>query len=171
MQDTLLLVFTGILAFVVLLQTLLFLGIYKSIRRTSDLLDAMGRDLLRNAAIVSSKVEEGVNAIKAAADGLKPVTQNLVSATQIVHDRVIDIDNLLGELTENARMEIGRVQDTIRLASRRAEEAIEIVKTSILTPVNEIGAIAQAVRVALNMLFRRRRNPSSASAQDGEMFI
>ncbi len=171
MQDTLLLVFTGILAFAVLLQTLLFFGIYKSIRRMSDMLDSMGRDLLRNAEIVSSKVEEGVTAIKNVADSLKPATQNLVSATQIVHDRVIDIDNLLAELTDNARLEIARVQDTIRFASRQATEAIEIVKTSILAPVSEIGAIARGVRVALDVLFRRRRNPSNASAQDDEMFI
>lgn len=171
MQDILLLVFTGILAFAVLLQTLLFFGIYKSIRRMSVMLDGLGRDLLRNAEIVSSKVEEGLANFKNFTDSLKPATQNLVSTTQIVHDRVIDIDNLLAEVMDNARLEMARVQDTIRIASRRAEEAIEVVKTSILAPVNEIGAIARAVRVALDVLFRRRRNPSTTSAQDEEMFI
>jgi len=171
MQDNLLMVFTGILAFAVLLQTLLFFGIYKSIKRATELLDGLGRDLLRNVEAVSSKLEESLTTLKNTSDSLKPVTQNLVNTTQIVHDRVADIDNLLGEIVDNARLEVARIQDTIQLASRRAEEAIEIVKDSVLAPVNEIGAIVRAVRVGLDVLFRRRRNPSSASAQDEEMFI
>ena len=171
MQDTLLLVFTGVLAFAVLLQTLLFYGIFKSIRRTTATLDNLGKDLLRNAEVISSKLEESLATIKNTAESLKPVTQNLVNTTRIVHDRVVDIDNFLGEIVDNARLEIARVQDTIRLASARAEEAIEIVKNSVLAPVNEVGAIVRAIRVSLDVLFRRRRNPSNASAQDEEMFI
>lgn len=171
MQDTLLLVFTGVLAFAVLLQTLLFFGIYKSIRRMSELVESLSRDLLRHAEVVSTKVEEGLATIKSTSESLKPITQNLVSATQIVHDRVVEVDNFLAEVTDNARVEIARVQDAIRLASSRAEEAIDIVKNTILAPVNEVGAIARAIRVSLDVLFRRRRNPSSVSAQDDEMFI
>jgi hypothetical protein len=137
----------------------------------SVLMDGLGRDLLRNAEIVSSKVEEGLATIKNLTDSLKPATQNLVSTSQIVHDRVIDIDDFLAEVMDKARLEMARVQDTIRIASRQAEEAIEVVKTSILAPVNEIGAIARAVRVTLDVLFRRRRNPSNVSAQDEELFI
>jgi hypothetical protein len=171
MQDTILLVFTGILAFAVLIQTIVFCGIYKSIRRMSVFLDGWGRDLLRNAEVISSKVEEGLTTIKRTAESLKPITQNLVSTTQIVHDRVVEIDDFLAEVTDNARLEIARVQETIRIASRRAEEAIDILKNTILAPVNEVGAIARAIRVSLDMLFRRRRNPSNVSAQDEEMFI
>ena len=171
MQDTLLLVFTGILAFAVLLQTIFFLGIYKSIRRASVMLDGLAKDLLRNAEVVASKLEESLATIKNTADSLKPVTQNLVHATQIVHDRVVDIDNFLAEIVDTARLEIARVQDTIQLASLKAEEAIEIVKYSVLAPVNEVGAIVRAIKVGLDVLFRRRRNPSNTSAQDEEMFI
>ena len=53
------LVFTGILAFAVLLQTLLFFGIYRSIRQMNDWLSAWSKEMLKNAQIVSSRVEEG----------------------------------------------------------------------------------------------------------------
>jgi methyl-accepting chemotaxis protein len=171
MQDTLLMVFTGILAFAVFFQTFLFFGIYKSIRRMSSWMDGWGKDLLRNAEVVSSKVEEGVTTIRNVADSLKPITQNLVGTTQTVHNRIVELDNFLADATRTAQMEIARIQDVIQTASRRTEETIEILRESVLTPVSEISAIVRAIRVSLDVLFRRRRNPSNASAQDEEMFI
>ena len=171
MQDILLMVFTGVLAVAVVIQTLLFFGIFRAIRRISAGMDGWGRDLLRNAEIISSKVEEGLTILKSTAESLKPITQNLVGTTQIVHNRVVDIDNFLAEATGTARLELARIRDTIQLASNRAEEAIGILRDNVLAPVNEINAIARAIRVGVDVLFRRRRNPSNASAQDEEMFI
>jgi hypothetical protein len=83
----------------------------------------------------------------------------------------VELDNFLAEATDTARQEIARIQDTIQLASSKAEEAVEILRDTVLAPVNEINAVIRAIRVSLDVLFRRRRNPSNASAQDEEMFI
>jgi hypothetical protein len=171
MHDTLLIVFTGVLAFAVLLQSFLFFGMYLSIRRISQRLDDWGKDLLKNLNVISSKVEEGLTTVKSAADNLKPITQNLVGTTQIVHKRVVELDQFLGEATRVARMELARIQNTIQFASRRAEETVEVIQNTVLTPIQEISAIARAIMVGFDALFRRRRNPSNASAQDEEMFI
>ena len=170
-HETILLVFTGILAFAVLLQSLLFIGIYRSIRQMNDWLSTWSKEMLKNAQIVSSRVEEGLSTIKSTAESLKPITQNLVHATQIVHNRVVEMDQFIGETTRTAQLEFMRIQDTFQLAMRRAEQAIETLKDSILAPINEVNAVVRAVRIGMDVLFRRRRNPSSISAQDDEMFI
>lgn len=170
MQDILLTVFTGILAVAVLLQTLLFFGIYRSIRQMNDWLGAWSRDMLQHAQSVSSRVEEGVATLKNTAESLKPITQNLVHATQIVHSRVVELDQFIGETTRTAQLEFMRIQDTFQLAMRRAEQAIETLRDSILAPINEASAVVRAVRTGVDVLFRRRRSPS-ISAQDDEMFI
>ena len=108
--------------------------------------------------------------IKSTAESLKPITQNLVHTTQIVHNRVVELDQFLGETTRTAQLEFMRIQDTFQLAMRRAEQAIETLRDSILAPINEASAVVRAVRTGLDVLFRRRRNPS-LSAQDDEMFI
>jgi hypothetical protein len=170
MQDTLLTVFTGILAFAVLLQTLLFFGMYRSIRQMNDWLSTWSKDMLRNAQIISSRVEEGVATLKSTAESLKPITNNLVHTTQIVHNRVVELDQFIGEATRTAQLEFMHIQDTFQLAMRRAEQGIEALRDSILAPINEANAVVRAVRTGLDVLFRRRRNPS-VSAQDDEMFI
>lgn len=170
MQDTLLIVFTGILAFAVLLQTFLFYSMYKTIRQMNLWMSDWSKDMLKNAQIISSRVEEGVSVIKSTAESLKPITQNLVHTTQIVHNRVVELDQFLGETTRTAQLEFMRIQDTFQLAMRRAEQGIEALRDSILAPINEASAVVRAVRTGLDVLFRRRRNPS-LSAQDDEMFI
>lgn len=171
MQNTLLMVFTGILAVAVLIQSLLFFGMYKSIRRMTVWMDSLGKDLLRNIEVVSAKVGEGVTTIKGMAEGLEPIREKLADTTDIVHNRVIELDGFLSEATRTARLEILRIQDTIHMASDRAQETIELLHNTILTPLNEVTAITRALRVGMDVLFRRRKNPSGASAQDEEMFI
>ena len=171
MDNTLLMIFTGVLALAVLLQSIVFFLIHRSIRQLNVRTDSLGKDLLRNAEMVSAKVNEGVGAIKAVAEDVKPITTTLVDTVHIVHRRVQEVDAFISETTGTARLEILRIQETIHDASRRAQETIDLLRSGILAPLQEINAITRAIRVAVDVLFRRRRNPSEISAQDEEMFI
>ncbi len=170
MHDTLLMIFTGVLALAVVIQTVLFFGIYKAIRQMSAYVDSMGKDLLKSVGIISAKVDDGVAAIKGVTEGLKPIRDKLADTTDIIHSRVMELDAFLAETAATAREEILRVHDAVQSAVQKAEQTLDAVRKSLLGPLNEFSAISRAVRVAMDILFRRRRNPSG-SAQDEEMFI
>ena len=169
-HDTLLMVFTGVLAVAIAIQTFLFFGIYKAIRQMSAHLDVLGKDLLRNVEIISTKVDEGLTTIKGVAEGLKPIRDKLAVTTDIIHNRVAELDVFLAETASTFRQEISRIQDTIKSASQKAEQTMELLQKSLLGPLNEVNAITRAIRVTMDVLFRRRRS-HSGSAQDDEMFI
>ena len=171
MHDTLLTIFTGVLALAVLIQTLLFFGIYRTIRQLTSKMDGLGKDLIKNVEAISGKVEEGLATIKGIAEGIKPIRDRVAATTDIVHRRVMELDAFLDEATRTARLEILRVQDMIEQASQKVEETLELLRRGILTPLNEINAISRAIRVGIDVLFRRRKGPSSTSPQDEEMFI
>jgi len=171
MEDTLLMVFTGVLAVAVLLQAVLFFGIYLSIRRITAKMDGLGKDLLKNVEAMSAKVDEGLACIKGISDSLKPITDNLTNTTEMVHKRVVELDAFAVETIKTAQLEILRIQDTVQMVTNRARETIELLHAGIQTPINEINAISRALRVGWDILFRRRRNISNTSAQDEEMFI
>jgi hypothetical protein len=170
-NNLLLMVFTGVLTVAVIMQACLFFGIYKSIRRMADEMDGLGKDLLRNVDAVSAKVDEGLTNIKSMSESLQPIRDNLINTTEIVHKRVVDLDAFVDETIRTARLEILRIQDTIQMATNRTRETIELLHTGIQTPINEINAISRALKVGLDILFRRRKNLSNAPAQDEEMFI
>jgi hypothetical protein len=170
MHDTLLMIFIGVLALAVVIQTILFWGMYKTIRQLSSYLDDIGKDLLRNVDLISAKADACLTAIKDVAEGLKPIREKLADTTNIIHRRVTELDIFLEEVTSAARLQIFRIQDTIELASQKAEHTLDLLHRSIFAPLTEVSAITRGIRVALDVLFRRRKNPSR-SAPDEEMFI
>lgn len=169
MHDTILLVFTGILAVAVLFQTIIFFGLYKSVRRLTEWMDGMGKDLLKDVEIISSTVDETLATIKEFGEGLKPIKERIGSTTEIIQKRVTELDSFLAEATDTARLEILRIRDRIESATDRTEEILKMMHSSILVPVSELNAIARGIKVGFDVLFRRR-NPSR-NTQDEEMFI
>ena len=171
MQDTLLIVFLGVLAVAVLMQSFLFFGMYRSIRKMTAWMSEFGQDMLKNVEVISAKVDEGLTSIKGMTQGLKPITEKLSDTTEIIHHRVTELDIFLAEATSAARLEIVEIQDAVHTASQRAQETLGLLHDSILAPLSEINAISRAIRVGLDVLFRRRKTLSNAAAQDEEMFI
>jgi methyl-accepting chemotaxis protein len=169
MHDNLLMVFVGILAAMVVVQTVLFFGMYRLVRHMSGAVDRMGKDLLGYIQVVSGKVEEGVGAIKGLAEGFKPIRDKLEDASDIIHNRVSDLDGIVAEIANTARAEVLRIQDIVQSGSEKVEETLELMRRSLLAPFNEINAISRAIRVAVDVLLRRKRTPGSA--HDEEMFI
>ena len=169
MHDTILLVFTGILALGVLVQTFLFWGMFQAIRKMAAWMDTAGKDLLKNVEKITAKTDESLEAIKRIADGLKPIQERVLDTAEIIHKRVIEVDFFLGETIDSARSEIARVQGAIQSAKERIEELLEMLQDRVLAPISRVAAISRAARVGIEALFRNRRKPSS-SMHDEDMF-
>ena len=171
MDNTLLIIFIGILACAVLTQSILFFLMYKSIRQLSDRMDGLSKDLLRHVQAITGNVEAVLVTVKGVAEVVKPIAQKLSDSVDVVHERIMDLDRFLGEMSDTARFEIARIQDTVHNATQRVQEAIDTVRDGILAPINQVTAITQALRVALDVLFRNRKRSSRIAAQDEELFI
>jgi len=170
-NDTLLLVFTGIVAVSLLLQSLALVGIYRSIRSLSSRIEVVSLNLVKNVDAISVKVNQLLASIKGMVDGMHSLQENLISTSTIVQKRVAELDSFLAEITDVARLQVLRIQDVVVTASRRVEETIDVLHTSVLAPVTEVNAIVRGVKVGLDVLLRKRKSPSSSSRQDEEMFI
>ncbi len=169
--ETLLAIFTGILAVAVFLQTLIFFGIFKAIRQLTNRVNDLSKDLMSNVEVVTAKAEEALTTVRDIGNDLKPVKDKIVNAAEIVHERVVRVDGFLEETTNTARMEVERMKDRIESAADRTEELLEMMRDSILVPINEINALTRGIRAGFDLLFRRRKKPSVLPEQDEEMFI
>jgi len=117
-----------------------------------------------------AKADACLTAIREVAEGLKPIGEKLADTTEIIHRRVTELDVFLSEITNTARLQILRIQDSIESASQKAEHAVDLLHRSIFAPLTEINAIARGIRVAMDVLLRRRKTPSR-STQDEEMLF
>jgi type IV secretory pathway VirB2 component (pilin) len=83
----------------------------------------------------------------------------------------VDLDAFLADTTNAARLEVLRLQEVFQSAAQRADAVLEQLQNSVLTPINEISAVARAIRAGFGVLFGGRKNVSQGSAHDDEMFI
>jgi uncharacterized protein YoxC len=171
MQETLLTVFTGIVAVALLLQSLAFVGIYRSVRSIASRLDKLSNDLTAHANVLGRKADDLMSTVKLLTEGIKSIQEKVNETVVVVHNRIVEVDKFLGETTKTARLQVLRIQDVVDTAARRVEETCNVLQNSVLTPVNEMNAIARGVRVGLDFLLRRRKTRAGLSHQDEEMFI
>jgi hypothetical protein len=171
MQDTLLIIFIGVVAIALLLQSLALVGIYRSVRRLSGRLDIVASDILKDLKFLSSKSNEVLATVKSVAEGIITTRQHVNETVMIIRNRVQQLDSFIAETTDIARLQVLRIQDAVDTASRRVEESFETLHNSILAPAREVNAIVRGIRVGLDMLLKRRKVPSGNIHQDEEMFI
>jgi len=187
-QETILTIFAAAVTLAILLQSIAVVLIYLSVKTISRRFDALSGEIMKHADAFSAKADEVIGAAKealaeakAVAEATKLVRENLTSTADLVHKRAIeldrmvetrvaDVDSFLQESTEFARRQLSGMKDVIDRSSVRIDETFDLVHKGILTPLNELNAIVMGLKVALDVLFRRRR-PANRIHQDEEMFI
>ena len=165
MTNTLLAVFTGILAIAVLTQSVLFLLTFLSLRKLT-------KDLFPQIQKLVEKTEATFTEIKDIAENIKPVAQKLAESAGVIHDRVVEVDGFVGEVVEKSRREIAGIEESLHSASQQIQYLIGALSGGILAPVNRINALTKAVRVAAGVFFRRNKkekaDEETSAADTGE---
>lgn len=174
MTDTLLAVFTGLLAIAILTQSILFLLTFLGLRK-------LAKDLLPQIQKLTEKTEEALTEIKDIAENIRPVARKLADSADIIHDRVVEVDGFVGEMLEKSRREIAGIESALHDVTQRIREAISILSDTILIPVGRINALTKAIRVGVGVLFQRREkektkektdaSASSAGSNDDTIFF
>jgi methyl-accepting chemotaxis protein len=172
MQDTTwLAVFSGIVAVTLFLQSFALLGLYRSLRRLSEHIENISKDLMKTVGTLSRDVGETLTSIKSMAEGVQAVSDKLTATSNIVQKRVSELDSFFKELTDAARLEVARIQDVVDVAVRQIEDTLSLLRRSVLSPVNEVNALVRGLRVGLDFFLRRPKTPTATSRLDEEMFI
>ena len=99
------------------------------------------------------------------------ISERLNAATSVVSNRVKDLDSFVEDTTDAARLQVAKIQDLVETSSVRITETFDMVQKGIVAPVNELTALIRGLKVGLGFFFRGRKDPSSQSHHDEEMFI
>jgi uncharacterized protein YoxC len=171
-DSRLLAIFTGIVAISFLVQCIAFLFLARTVSRLAIRVEELSKGLSRTAESISEKVEGLLSSVKTSAENLKTLQENLTATSEVIHKRAVSVDRFLSDATDSARLQIIRIQDTVDMACRRTEYAVDLLYRGVIRPVSEAGAIMNGLRAGL-AVFLRRTNPPAVRArrEDEEMFI
>ncbi|MDR0311232.1 MAG: hypothetical protein LBJ21_06585 [Acidobacteriota bacterium] len=170
MTNILLAVFAGVLALAILMQSVLLLLMFLNLRR-------LGGDLLPKIQKLTEKADATFTTISDIAENIRPFARKMNESADVIHDRVVEIDDFLGEVVEKSRREIAGLEDTLHDVTQLARNAVNTLSENVLMPVNRINALTKAVRVAIGVLFTRREKEktdtgaSSAGSSDDTIFF
>ncbi len=164
-------IFTGIAAFALLLQSIAFWFISRSMRNMVGTVNRMSADLSKTVGTISSKTEDLLAIIRGIAERIQTLESHLTATGAIIQNRAVKIDTFLEETTDAARLQVLRVQGVVENISRKVEETFDLVNDSVIAPAAELHALIKGIRVGLDFLLRHRRQPARSSHQEDEMFI
>jgi gas vesicle protein len=151
-------------ALAILMQSVLFLLMFLNLRK-------MSIDLLPKIQKLVEEANAVFKSITDIAENIRPVARKMNESAEIVHNRVVEIDDFLDEIVEKSRREIEGIEDILHDVTRRVRDSINTLSDHVLMPVNRINALTKAVRVAFGVLFRSRRKDSKypeASSGDSD---
>ncbi len=164
-------IFTGIAAFALLLQSIAFWAISRSLRKMSVRVERLGADLSKTIGTLTAKSEDLLSIIRSIAERIQTLENTLTATSAVIQKRVVELDAFLDETTDTARLQVLRVQAVIENVSRRVEETFDLLHHRVIAPAVELNAIIQGIRVGLDFLLRKRKHPARTSHQEDEMFI
>jgi uncharacterized protein YoxC len=171
-DSSLLMIFIGIVAISFLVQCIAWIVLARTVQHLAARVEVLGKDLSTTAQSISEKVEGLVSSLKTSAENLRTLQENLTATSEVIHRRVVSVDRFLSDATDSARLQIIRIQDTVDMACRRTEYAIDLLYRGVLRPVSEASAIMNGLRAGLAVLLRRANPPAvRARREDEEMFI
>lgn len=171
-METAQIIFTGIAATALLLQGIALLVIARKVRELSARLDAVSTKLTRQVDALAVQAEGFLEIAKDTAGKVHSVQENIATISKVLHDRVLDVDSFIAEVTNAARLQMARLQDILDTTAQRIDSTIDTIQTAIVAPVTEVQAVIRGIRTGINVLFGLRRGSGNRTHQeDEEMFI
>ena len=142
-----------------------------AVRKMGGNLDRMRGLVEQQGTPAIKELREVLGEVKDILRGARAATENLTGVTESVLAQIKDVNSVIEETTNRARLQISKADEVVTHAIKKMETTSQIVQESILTPIGELSAMIRGLSSGLNILFGRKRNPVNEVHQDEEMFI
>jgi ABC-type transporter Mla subunit MlaD len=140
------------------------LALYKSTK-------AIGEKVAQIAEHTESFVESAQRSLEQSRKQITEVATKAGDVLGLAHKQLVRIDDVLGEATARARVQMDRVELMLDDTLERLQETVALLNRGILRPIREVNAVAAGIQAALGYLFRSQRLTVERATHDEEMFI
>ena len=177
-------VISFLVALLLVVQIVVFIGVYYLVRQVGAVMKRTGElqtraeYLLNNTEPVLKMAHGVMTELKEAGGYFSQGAQHLSAIAEMAKDEVAEVKHLLGDTTAIARREVERarekmdkVQDTLASATDQFSRATAMVQHSVLEPAREFSYVMFGLRRAIEVLFSGRRVQVNRAYQDEELFI
>jgi methyl-accepting chemotaxis protein len=168
MHENSLIAFVAVTSVAVVLQTLILAGMYFSIRKMGERMEALSRRVEEQALPLVEKVRGMVDE---SAPKIQMVVTNLAETSTLVRKQAGQIDEAVTEIVGIARAQAGRADELATRTMQRVDLTAERLQHTVNSPMRHLSALMEGVTAGLGVLVSGRKSQSSKAASNDEMFI
>jgi hypothetical protein len=162
-------IFIAVTAAAVVLQAVLLLAMFLTLRKTSARLESLATQVQTNVMPVVRETSALLSSSREKIDG---VVADIAATSTIVRGQVERIDAALNDVIDRARLQVIRADEVVGRTLDRVEEVSETVHHSVISPVQKLSGIVTGLTVGFDALFRRnRRRGNGTGVPQDELFI
>ncbi len=172
-MDEKLTIFIAITAAAVVLQMLILLAMYLTVRKLTARMESVVEEtqsrvfpLLENSKLI---LQDAKTFLETARPKIDVVLDNAAHATTTVRTEIERVQATLNDVVDRVRLQVIRVDEMATHTLDRVEETSEKVQQSVMSPIRQVSGIAQAVSVGVSTYLRSQKRGSNGGPD--EMFI
>jgi esterase/lipase len=150
--STIFLVFTGVVTFAVVLQTLVLLAVLVAAkaaqRKAMDQVERLQSDLrpILNALENAASLLEDIN------PRVRSMVANLQTATERLRDQVEHIDSVVGDVTGKTRRQVSRIDAMITDTLDTVANGTRVIQENVMAPIRQVGGWMTAILSGMDIL-------------------
>ena len=170
--ETLLLVFVSISAVAFVLQCLSMWKAARSIAKTVERLEQETKELQGDAHELIERARGIVDSMAPLGRIAESLRANMDLISEMVKERVRDLDQFAQEITEMGREQASKVNHVVTDTVEKFEQTTEMIHQDVLKPALEISSFLKGIKAGLYYLFNKKPPPPpSKSHPEEELFI
>jgi len=171
MNSNLLTAFIAITSLAIVLQMLILLGIYLTMRRTTSQVHDIAMDFQRRTTPL---IENARDLLADATPKVKEITSNLSEASATLKKQAVTLGDTAIEMAIRTKNKVVAADEILTRTLERVEKTTGAVQNSVLFPVRRVNGILQAISVGVGAFLNQKREvreERKRSTNDEGMFV
>ena len=150
--STVFLVFTGVVTFAVVLQTIVLVVFavaaktaQAKIMEQADRLQAEVHTIVKSSADIMATLDDLTPRVRA-------ITENVQKATETLRNQVNHIDGVVTDLTGKTRTQVSRIDGMVTDTLDGIARGTRTIQDNIMAPLRQIGGWMNTIRATLDLM-------------------
>ncbi|MBZ5647528.1 MAG: hypothetical protein LAN37_09925 [Acidobacteriia bacterium] len=167
--------FIAATAVAVVLQLLILLAMFLSIKKTTERMEKMVAEVQARTLPV---LEQANGILSDTRPRLQIITTNLAETTVLLKKQMERLEVTVDDIVDRTRLQVIRADEMVSRTLDRVEETTDMVHHTVVSPVRQVSAVIQGISSALGVFTgstkrraRKEGERARKATQDEEMFI
>jgi hypothetical protein len=170
MNDTYLTVFIAVTAGAVLLQAMILVALYVSVRKSTAKMDALANELKEKAIPTMETVQSFIVEVR---PKIETISTNVSDSTTLIKTQLERLDATLTDVLDRTRLQVIRADELLSRTMDKVEETSEIVHKTVVSPLRQVSGVMNAIYTGIDVFLgsKRRGSKNGMGVPQDEMFI